>query len=177
VHIANTCTHPAILLHNINRTQHASIKSITISLKMAYLISKTRRVPVFWGFNTKCTLHVTGTYWFHVLPHIWHHLSLLNTAGLLACNVLFSLLCNSVLFVVLCPMFLLLFIVLVTLFTVLVTLHCSCYFVHCSCYCSLFLLLCSLFLLLFIVLVTLFTVLVTLFTVLVTVHCSCIVLP
>jgi hypothetical protein len=42
-----------------------------------------------------------------------------DTSGLLACNVLFSLLCNSVLFVVLRSLFLLLFIVLVTV-------HCSC---------------------------------------------------
>jgi hypothetical protein len=62
-----------------------------------------------------------------------------STHGLLTCNVLFSLLCNSVLFI-LCGL----------LFCV----HCSCYcsvfivlvIVHCSCYCSLFLHCASLFL-------------------------------
>jgi hypothetical protein len=48
-----------------------------------------------------------------------------STQGLLTCNVLFSLLCNSELFVVLFSLFLLLFIVLVTLFIVLVAVYCS----------------------------------------------------
>ena len=33
----------------------------------------------FLGFNIKCTLCLTGTYWFYVLLHFRHHLSLLDT--------------------------------------------------------------------------------------------------